>query len=132
LRPLGIAYVDIFVAPGIAAAVTDFYRKIFRAITRVEAVDGATMAIISAGPFQTIRFIERELDNHDTHSFHLPYHVTHYNEARDRIAASGTLKGKGRGQVFSSTESSTPITEQRCFLSKTKCAASTNGISCGR
>ncbi len=100
LRPLGIAYVDIFVPPGIAAAVADFYRKIFRAITRVEAVDGATTAIISAGPFQTIRFIERELDNHDTHSFHLSYHVTHYNEARDRIAASGTLKGEGRGQVF--------------------------------
>lgn len=99
-RPLGIVYVEIFIPPDTAGAIATFYREIFRAITNVEVVDGAPTAIINAGPFQTLRFIERGGENHDTHNFHVSFHVTHYNEVRERIAASGALVGEGRGQVF--------------------------------
>ncbi len=100
LRPLGIAYVDVFVPPSTADAIAKFYAEVFRAVVQVGAIDGAPAALVTAGPFQTVRFIERELEDHDTHNFHLSYHVTHYNEVRERIAAAGALKGEGRGQVF--------------------------------
>jgi hypothetical protein len=100
LQPLGMKYVEIFIPPGTAGAIANFYREIFRAITGVETIDGAPTAIINAGPFQTLRFIESEHENHDTHNFHVSFHVTHYNEVRERIADSGALVGEGRGQVF--------------------------------
>lgn len=100
LRPLGIAYVEIDVPPGTASAIATFYREIFRAVAEVDAADGSPRALVNAGPYQSVRFIERDLDNHDTHNFHLSYHVTHYNEVRDRISANGAVKGEGRGQVF--------------------------------
>lgn len=99
-RPLGIAYVEIFVPPGSAEAIAGFYAEVFRAPTQAETIDGEPAAIVNAGPFQTIRFIERDLDSHDTHTFHLSYHASHYNEVRARIAAAGALKGTGTGQVF--------------------------------
>jgi hypothetical protein len=87
---------------------------VFSAVTALETSDGAAAAIVNAGPFQTIRFIERELDSHDTNSFHLSYHVTHYNQVRDRVVAAGAMKGQGSGQVFFSTASSIPIPARRC------------------
>lgn len=99
-RPLGIAYVEIFVPPDTAGAIARFYAELFRAVVKLDEIDHATAAIVTAGPFQSVRFIERELEDYDTHNFHLSYHVTHYNEVRERIAAAGALKGEGRGQVF--------------------------------
>ncbi len=99
-HPLGIAYVEISVPPGSAESIAAFYTEVFRAIAVVETLDGAPAAIINTGPFQTARFVERDLETHDTHNFHLSYHVTHYNEARERIAAAGALQGTGTGQVF--------------------------------
>jgi hypothetical protein len=100
MRPLGIAYVDVLVPPGAAAAIAAFYCEVFRAIAGVETVDGAPTAIVNAGPYQTLRFIERDLDSYDAHNFHVSFHVTHYNEVRERIAASGYMTGEGRGRVF--------------------------------
>lgn len=100
LRPLGIAYVDISVPPDTATSIAAFYREIFRAVTKVETVEGVTTALINAGPYQSIRFVEKELDGYDTHNFHLSFHATNYNEVRERIAASGALLGDGKGQVF--------------------------------
>lgn len=99
-RPLGIPYVEIFVPPGTATAIAGFYGDVFRALTRIESIDGETAAIISAGPFQELRFIERELDSYDTENFHISFHVTHYNEVRDRVTASGSMMGEALGQVF--------------------------------
>jgi predicted enzyme related to lactoylglutathione lyase len=100
LRSLGISYVEIFVPAGTSEAIAKFYATVFHATTTRETNDGAATTIVNAGPYQTVRFIERDVDSHDTHTFHLSYHVTHYNQVRDRIAAAGALKGQGTGQVF--------------------------------
>jgi hypothetical protein len=100
LRPLGITYAEVFVPPDTAAAIAGFYREVFGAIAGVETVDGAPTASVNAGPYQTLRFIERDLDSYDTDNFHVSFHVTHYNQVRERIAESGYMSGEGRGQVF--------------------------------
>ena len=116
LRPLGIAYVKIFVPPGAAADIAAFYRKVFGAIAAVETGGGAPTALVNAGPHQTLQFIERDLDSYDTHNFHVSFHVTHYNRVRERISESGYMSGEGLGQVFFFDRIFDPDTGDTVFL----------------
>lgn len=100
LKPLGIPYVEMYVPTGVAGDIAAFYREVFRAIADVETVDGVSTAVVNAGPFQTLRFIERNVDSHDMHNFHVSFHITNYNEVRNRIAARDASIGEGREQVF--------------------------------
>ena len=84
-KPLGIAYVEVPAPLGKAARIGKFYEKIVGAPVQISAVGGTEAAIISAGPHQEIKFIERQLDDYDTYSMHISYHVTHYNELRQRL-----------------------------------------------
>ena len=100
LRPLGIAYVDVSIPPGTAEGIAKFYSQIARAPVEVLNAEEGKTAVISAGPFQQIRFVERELADYSTHSMHISYHVTNYNELRESVAAHGSLMGSGHGEVF--------------------------------
>ena len=99
-KPLGIAYVEVPSPPGKAKRVGNFYEKIVGAPVQISEVGGSEAAIISAGPHQEIKFIERELDDYDTYSMHISYHVTHYNELRQRLNEHGSLMGLGEGEAI--------------------------------
>lgn len=115
LRPLGIAYVEVPVPPGTADNIAKFYNKIVRAPVEVGAIEGERTAIISAGPYQQIRFIERALDDYDTHNMHISYNATNYNELREMLAANDSLMGIGRGEVFFFNKIFDPDTGETIF-----------------
>ncbi|MGI9402857.1 MAG: hypothetical protein ACR2O0_16485 [Rhizobiaceae bacterium] len=100
LRPLGIAYVDVSVPPGTADGIAKFYSRITRAPAEVFNIEGNKTAVVGAGPYQQIRFVERGLPDYSTHSMHISYHATNYNEIREMVAAHGSLMGSGQGEVF--------------------------------
>ena len=116
LRPLGIAYVEVPVPPDTADGIARFYERVVRAPAEVGVVEGERAALIGAGPYQEMRFIERALDDHNTHSMHISYHVTNYNELREAMAAHGSLKGIGRGEVFFFDRIFDPDTDDVLFV----------------
>lgn len=99
-KPLGIKYIEFPAPPGSASAIARFYDQVFRAPTMVCDTDGMPSAIVTAGPHQQIRFLERELDSYETFTMHLSYHVTNYNQVRTILGEHGALKGTSRGEVF--------------------------------
>ena len=99
-KPLGIAYVEVPAPLGKAARIGKFYEKIVGAPVQISAVGGTEAAIISAGPHQEIKFIERELDDYDTYTMHISYHVTHYNQLRQTLKEHGSLMGLGEGEAI--------------------------------
>ncbi len=99
-KPLGLVYVDIPVEPGRAKPLADFYKKVMAAPAQVKKVDGETTAIVNMGPFQVVRFRERELPHYNLYDFHIAYYVTHYNAVREKAIKADTLMGDGVGQLF--------------------------------
>ncbi len=99
-KPLGIKYIEFWAPPGSAGALARFYDQVLRAPTLVCEIDGAPATIVTAGPHQQIRFLERALDNFETYTMHLSYHVTNYNQVRTTLGEHGALKGISRGEVF--------------------------------
>ena len=99
-KPLGIAYVEVPAPLGKAARIGKFYEKIVGAPVQISTVGDTEAAIILAGPHQEIKFIERELDDYDTYTMHISYHVTHYNELRETLKEHGSLMGLGEGEAF--------------------------------
>jgi hypothetical protein len=100
LHPLGLAYVDIPVQPGKAASLEKFYRDLLNAPTVLTELDGESSLIVTYGPYQYVRFREREIEDYGLYSFHVAYYVTNYNVLRDRVIEQGSLQGTGTGQVF--------------------------------
>lgn len=100
LRPLGLAYVEVPVPPGSASRIAAFYRTVLRAVAETAAVDGARAALVTMGPHQTVRFVERALDDYATHSMHIAYYITHFNEAREALRKAGALADSGTGDPF--------------------------------
>ena len=99
-KPLGIAYVEVPAPLGKAARIGKFYEKIVGAPVQISAGGYTEAAIISAGPQQEIKFIERELDDYDTYTMHISYHVTHYNQLRQILKEHSSLIGLGEGEAF--------------------------------
>lgn len=99
-RPLGIAYVEVAVPPGTSAAIGRFYREIFRAPVDEAPVGGEPTVTVSAGPFQSWRFVERDLPSHDTASMHVSFYTTNYTEIRRRLVDAGVAEPGGRDHVY--------------------------------
>lgn len=99
-RPLGIVYAEVPVPIGSAESIGKFYRQVVGAPVNYEERSGEITSVIAAGAHQEIRFVERQLDDYDTHSMHISYHVTHYNNLRNQLSEYGSLLGMGRGEVF--------------------------------
>ena len=85
---------------GKAARIGKFYEKIVGAPVQISELGGTEAAIISAGPHQEIKFVERALDDYDTYTMHISYHVTHYNQLRQTLKEHGSLMGLGQGESF--------------------------------
>jgi hypothetical protein len=100
LKPLGIGYVEIPVPNGVADDILKFYCEVFHSIATIENRDGNKTAAINVGPFQKLYFVEKELDSYELYNFHISFHVTHYNRAREMIKERGALMGTGEGEVF--------------------------------
>jgi hypothetical protein len=99
-RPLGIAYVEVAVPPGVSAAIGRFYGGLFRAPVDDEPVGGVPAVTVSVGPFQSWRFVERDLPNHDTGSMHVSFYTTNYSEIRRRLIDAGVTNGGSRDHVY--------------------------------
>lgn len=112
LRPLGIAYVDVFVEPGKAKPIADFYRRVMEAPAELGKVNRDVAAVVTMGAYQVVRFREKKLDDYDLHNFHVAYYVSRYNQIRDRVSSQGSMLGQGRGQVFFFEELFDPDTDK--------------------
>jgi len=99
-KPLGIAYVEVPVPLGKAVRIGNFYKQIIGAPVKFSEEGGTKSAIVTVGPHQEIKFIERELENYDTYTMHISYHVTHYNELRQKLKEYDSLMGIGEGEAF--------------------------------
>jgi len=100
MRPLGLAYVEVPVPPGRAEPIAAFYRKIMHAVAEVRDIGGETAAVVNMGPYQSVRFIEREIEDYATHSTHIAYYITHYDAARDAIRARSLMTADDGGELF--------------------------------
>lgn len=100
LRPLGLAYIDIPVEPGKTEPLEKFYRDLVDTPTTLCELAGEKSLIVTFGPYQYVRFREREIEDYELYSFHVAYYVTNYNPYRDRVIEQESLQGEGLGQVF--------------------------------
>ncbi|MBC92774.1 MAG: hypothetical protein CMM38_03965 [Rhodospirillaceae bacterium] len=100
LRPLGIGYIEIPVPSGVLEHIVKFYREVFHSITQIEKRNGSRTASVNVGPFQKLFFVEKKLASYELYNFHISFHITHYNTARDIIRERGALMGTGEGEVF--------------------------------
>jgi hypothetical protein len=114
-RPLGIAYVDVAVPPGVSAAIGRFYADMFGAPVATTRHDGAPAAVVATGPFQTWRFVERDLADHDTHAMHVSFYATDFAAIRARLVAAGATDGGARDHVFSFDRIFDPETGRTVF-----------------
>jgi hypothetical protein len=88
-QPIGITRIDIPVQAGKAAGIVDFFRRVMGAPAEIDAIEGETAAVVTYGPFQTVRFRERHMTNYDLYRFHLAYYVTGYNDIRRKVIDFG-------------------------------------------
>lgn len=100
LHPLGLAYAEVAVPPGRAQAIGAFYSRVMRAPVETTTRDGAPCACVTMGPFQYVHFVERELDDYDTHAMHIAYYITNYNEVREKLRDHEALMGDAHGEIF--------------------------------
>lgn len=100
LKPLSISYVDISIPKGAAKQVTDFYREWFNCPAVRTVIDDEVTAFVPVGPYQSLRYRERDCDDYDTHNFHVALYVTHYNAVHERLSNLDAFKGDGLNQTF--------------------------------
>lgn len=100
LRPLGLAYVEVPVPPGRAAGIAGFYRRIMGGLAEVRELGGERCAVVTMGAHQSVRFVERALDDYATHSMHIAYYISHYNATRDALRRAVALFGDDGGELF--------------------------------
>ena len=100
LMPLAISYVDIAIPRGSAKAVIEFYRKILNCPAEQAMLDDEVTALVPVGPYQNLRYRERDIDDYATHSFHVAIYVTHYNEVRQQLLAHEDFIADALDQTF--------------------------------
>ena len=99
-KVLGIAYVEVYVPTGSSPRIGAFYEKIVGAPVRLNGQGSEPSAIVYSGPHQELRFVERDLEDYQTHNMHVSYHVTHYNQLRRELREHDAILGDGQGEVF--------------------------------
>lgn len=100
LHSLGISYVDTWIPEGNAQRIVAFYRSVFNCPAEVTIIDGETTALITVGPYQTLRYRERVVDNYNTYNFHVAIYVTHYNEIHTRLSELDSQIGNALDQIY--------------------------------
>lgn len=115
LRPMGLPYVDIFVPPGKAEPIANFYRKVMEAPAEVQKRGKFRTTAVTMGAFQEVHFIEKNMDDYNLYNFHIAYYVNRYNEIRARVDKQGSMVGNGTGQVFFFNDIFDPKTDRTIF-----------------
>lgn len=100
LQPLGLAYVNVSVPHGSAEPIAAFYRSVLRCPARCREIDGERTAEIVVGPYQYLRYREREVADYATHNVHVAIYVTHFNALRDYMIAHGSFMYDALDQTF--------------------------------
>jgi hypothetical protein len=88
-KPLGIPYIEFMIPPGMATGIVKFYQKVMDSPARLREIDGVTMAEVVMGPYQHIRFIEKELESYELFSFHIAIFVSHFETTKQRLVDLG-------------------------------------------
>jgi hypothetical protein len=86
-RTLGMAYVELDVAPGTAAGIASFYRDVLAAHARVE---NAT-AIVTAGARQWLRFRETDASIAPYDGHHIQVYIADFSGPWKRLRARGLV-----------------------------------------
>ena len=88
-KPIGIPYVEFMIPPGMAQGIVNFYQKIMDTPARVRRAKGQTIAEVVMGPYQHIRFIEKEIASYELFSFHIAIFVSHYDTIKQSLIDLG-------------------------------------------
>lgn len=88
-KPLGIPYIEFMIPPGMAKKIVSFYQKIMDTPARVRKTKDAVMTEVVMGPYQHIRFIEKELESYELFSFHIAIFVSHYDTIKQSLVDLG-------------------------------------------
>ncbi len=100
LKPIAISYVDIAVPRGRARQIVGFYRDWFNCPAVRTVIDGEVTAFVPVGPYQSLRYRERDCGSYDTHNFHVAIYVTHYNQLHEKLSPLAGFQGDGLNQTF--------------------------------
>ena len=88
-KPLGIPYIEFLIPPGMAKGIVNFYQTVMDTPARVRKEQDVTIAEVVMGPYQHIRFIEKELESYELFSFHIAIFVSHYDTIKQNLIDLG-------------------------------------------
>ena len=100
LQPLGLVYVNVSVPPRTAEPIAGFYRQIMHCPALCTEIDGELTTQVSVGPYQSLRYREREVADYATHNLHVAIYVTHFNELRRYMIEHGNFLYDALDQTF--------------------------------
>lgn len=83
---IGMPYVEFTVKPRSAGGIAEFYQKVLQAPSKVVKDDDGTVAVVSIGNDQTLRYRETtdEIPDYDGH--HLAIYVANFSNAHDYLS----------------------------------------------
>lgn len=100
LQPLGLAYVNVSVAPQTAEPIAEFYRDVMHCPANCREIDGEFTAEVVVGPYQSLRYRERETADYATHNVHVAIYVTHFNALRRTLIENDNFLYDALDQTF--------------------------------
>lgn len=100
MMPLALAYVEIWVPPGSAPAIGDFYEQALEVPVQRNGGRKAARVAVTLGPHQTMRFVERAGADTQPHNNHVALYLTRYREVYGRMRKLGNLMEKDRYEQF--------------------------------
>lgn len=100
LMNLALAYVELWVPPGRAQAIGDFYEQVLDVPCRREGGRKAPRVAVTVGPHQQFRFVERANAPTGGHNNHVAVYLTRYREIYERMKKLRNLMEEDRYEQF--------------------------------
>lgn len=97
---LALAYVELWVPPGTARAIGDFYEQVLEVPVKHNGGGKSAQVAVTMGPHQTMRFVERRDAPCDAHNNHVAVYLTRYREIYGRMSKRRILMEKDRFEQF--------------------------------
>lgn len=91
---LGIAYVQLDIAPGSAASIAAFYREVLDAHAELRDSNGLQQAVIAVGTHQQLVFAETHAAIPEYDGHHIQIYVADFSGPYARLAARGLTYGE--------------------------------------
>lgn len=111
---LGIAYVQLDVAPGCAAPIAAFYRDVFGACGQVVDAGGTRRALIPVGTHQQLIYAESPAVQAEYDGHHIQVYVGDFSASHDRLAQRGLTYGEEPHQ-YRFADIVDPVTGAPCY-----------------